>query len=291
MGPCPGQPASITSSSEKVDASAVVTLEGMKRFEKEKFKFVAKRDPRKFAAHDDDSFYENLPAEEADNGDSPEDDDSIEFVRMTSDGHEYKYVVNYDSPSRYGSAQANPKGSEAGEHLRPSLKVIGTDTRSLVTDTNTFPFRAIANIDYGLAGKGGCTATLISRNAALTAGHCVFNRYDNEYAAIRQFAPGRYRSDSSTIEPYGTWDVDYVTTFSRFKNRGSRTHDIAVITLKPQIVSNDEDQCDYLYPGDVVGYVGIEQPSFFFSGLDSTRPSDSYWLPGRQTQSRNVDIW
>jgi V8-like Glu-specific endopeptidase len=285
MGPCPGQPASIASS-EIIDASTVVTLESMKRFEKEKFKFVAKRDPSKFAAPDN-SFYDNLPDEEADTGDSPDDDDSIEFVRMTSNGYEYKYIANYDSTSRYGSTQANPKGSEAGEHLRRSLKVIGTDTRSKVTNTQSFPFRAIAEIDYG-EGEGGCTSTLISRNAALTAGHCVFDRNTNEYHAIRQIAPGRYRSESSTIEPAGTWEVDYATTFSRYKTSGSRNYDIAVLTLKPRIVANIEDQCDYIYPGDAVGYVGIEQPSLLFSGLNRAtvtgypgdRPNGEMWTSG-----------
>jgi V8-like Glu-specific endopeptidase len=282
MGPCPGQPASIASS-EKIDASAVVTLESMKRFEKENFKFVAKRDPSKFTAPDD-SLYDNLPVEEADTGDSPEDDNSIEFVRMTSDGYEYKYIANYDSPSHYGSTQANPKGSEAGEHLRRSLKVIGTDTRSQVTNTQSFPFRAIAEIDYG-KGEGGCTSTLISRNAALTAGHCVFNRRTNEYHPISRIAPGRYRSESSTIEPYGTWDVDYATTFSQYKTSGSRGYDIAVLTLKPRIVANNEDQCDYLYPGDAVGYVGIARPSIGDSRLNGAR------ITGYPADRSNGEMW
>jgi glutamyl endopeptidase len=243
----------------------VVTLATMKRFDTERFKFVAKFDTSKFGAPDSSS-YENLPDDAADDGNSPDDDDgTVKFVRITNDGHEY--IAKYDASELARGESTKP--NEVGENLRRSLVVIGTDTRSKVADTQSLPFSAIAEIDYGR--EGGCTSTLISRNAALTAGHCVFDTDTNKYQAISRIAPGRYRSGSSTIEPAGTWEVDYSTTFSQWRGKGSMNYDIAVLTLKPRIVANNKDQCDYLYPGDAVGYVGIARPSVGDSRLNGAR--------------------
>jgi V8-like Glu-specific endopeptidase len=263
----------------------VVSLENMKRFEKEQFKFVAKRDPSEFGVPRR-NFFDNFPEQdEEDAAKLPEEDDgTIEFVRITRDG--YEYIAKYGSSelARGGSTEPepNPQGSQVGGSMRRSLVVIGTDTRSLITNTESFPHRAIAEVDYSPYFEGGCTSTLISRNAALTAAHCV---YSKRYLSIDKIAPARYRSGSRTIEPYGTWEVDYSTTFSQWRNEGSRSYDIAVMTLLPRQVSNEEGECENLYPGDAVGFVGIASPSVGDSRLDEAK------VTGYPADKANGQMW
>jgi V8-like Glu-specific endopeptidase len=240
----------------------------MKRFEKEKFKFVGKRDPSEFGVPDSSS-YENLPDDAASDGtSSDEGGGTVEFVRITGDGHEYIARYGASELARGGSTEPIPN---VGENVRRSLVVLGTDTRSKVTNTQSFPFSAISEIDFKNSGEGGCTSTLISRNAALTAGHCVFNTDTNKFQAISRIAPGRYRSGSSTIEPYGTWEVDYSTTFSQWKDKGPKNYDIAVMTLLPREVANGNACVDNVYPGDAAGFVGIARPSIADSRLNGAR--------------------
>jgi V8-like Glu-specific endopeptidase len=255
----------------------------MKRFEKEQFKFVAKRDPSEFDVPQSIS-YDNFPEDEAVEGPSlNEDDSTIQFVRITRDGHEY--MAKYDSfeLAPGGLTEPSAHGSLVGDSARRSLVVIGEDTRSLITDTKSFPFTAIAEVDYSRYSEGGCTATLISRNTAITAAHCVYSK--GRYMAIDKIAPGRYRSGSSTIEPYGNWEVDYSTTFSQWRNEGSRNYDIAVVTIFPRHVSNDAGECENLYPGDAVGFVGIGSPSVGDSTLDETR------VTGYPADKANGQMW
>jgi glutamyl endopeptidase len=262
----------------------------MKRFQTEHFMFVSKRDPSLFGAPDSSS-YENLPEDVADDGISlDEDDGTVEFVRITKDG--YEYVAKFGA-SELARGRSTEPSSKEGENLRRSLVVLGDDTRSKVASTLSFPFSAIAEIDYGSSGEGGCSSTLISRNAALTAGHCVYNEDKKEWYALNQIAPGRYRSDSrSSIEPYGAFEVEYSTTFSEWKSKGSSKYDIAVMTLSPREVANAEGCVEFVYPGDVAGFVGIDRPEVGDSrlngaritGYPSDKPDGEMWTSGKCEQ-------
>lgn len=61
-------------------------------------------------------------------------------------------------------------------------------------------------------------------------------------------APARYRDLSvrdGTAEPFGTWQVDYVSMFGQYQQFGQSNFDIAVVTYKPRIRNNPN--CRELY--------------------------------------------
>jgi V8-like Glu-specific endopeptidase len=260
----------------------VITMDVMNRFSHESFRFVTKR--VKFATQLDD--YEDvLESDMVDRLDAPL---RSHFLRITSEGYEFMAPLeSTQSTGTPGSSAANEglAGQVDRKLLRDrNLIVIGTDTRSIVPDTTAFPFRAIGSADYNYTkGTSICTVTMISRTSALTAGHCVWRTSTNEPLPMMKVAPGRYvdASTGSMIDPYGTWDVDYTTTFQNYKEKDEQ-FDMAVVTFKP---SNRPDLgCSNVYvsislcfrnsmkccrlnlalsssqkPGDVVGFVGIDR--------------------------------
>jgi glutamyl endopeptidase len=210
---------------------------------------------------------------------------------MTPGG--YEYGAPEDIPS-CGDAEPNPLESKRG------FGVIGADTRSKVSDTTTFPYRAIAQVDYdyGRTG-GGCTATMISRNTALTAAHCLFDYKAGTYKNVTQIAPGRYRFGGIVFEPYGVWYVAYTHVLQAYIDKGKNNRDIGIIKLHPKTISG----CEHTYPGDVVGYVEISKPAIGDSRLSNSRvtgypgdkPFGEMWTsgqcsPGWNTADENFGI-
>jgi V8-like Glu-specific endopeptidase len=222
------------------------------------FKFVVERDRSKLVLpkEDDDIFTDDSIPEEDDR--TPEDNNATSrALRMTPGGYEYGPP---EDPS-YGDAEPDPLESERG------FGVIGADTRSKVSDTTTFPYRAIAQVDYDYARTGGCTATMISRNTALTAAHCVFDYDAGTFKNATQISPGRYRSDGTIYDPYGIWYVAEKLVFQSYAEDENRNHDIGVIKLYPKTING----CEHTYPGDVVGYLDISKPSIDDSRLSNSR--------------------
>ncbi|GAX24115.1 hypothetical protein FisN_9Hh368 [Fistulifera solaris] len=256
-GSCDGMNESRLSGFDFPGSADVITMDVMNRFAHESFRFVTKR--VKFATQLDD--YEDVV--ESDLVDRLGVPLRSHFLRITSEGYEFMAPLeSTQSTGTPGSSAANEglAGQVDRKLLRDrNLIVIGTDTRSIVPDTTAFPFRAIGSADYNYTkGTSICTVTMISRTSALTAGHCVWRTSTNEPLPMMKVAPGRYvdASTGSMIDPYGTWDVDYTTTFQNYKEKDEQ-FDMAVVTFKP---SNRPDLgCSNVYPGDVVGFVGIDR--------------------------------
>jgi len=183
--------------------------------------------------------------------DVTEDGDGF-YVRMSSQGYEYvkpmrkkKKKRNLRAASNFTAPPLLPASHKNDDDDR-SLVILGEDTRSRVTTTNRYPYSTIMELDYG-GGQGGCTATVVSRKAALTAGHCVFE--GGQFFNIARGVPGR--DDGS--EPFGSWAVDYMTTFETWKADEPRNYDVAVIVFQAN--------ADGKYPGDVVGAMGMGRPT------------------------------
>lgn len=234
----------------------MITMDTMNRFAKESFRFVTKR--TQFASQLDD--YDNVA--ESDLVEPINMPQQRLFVRLTSDGSEYMAPLASSLSSGIPSSTVGNEGL-AGNGSRKLLRdrnliVLGPDSRSVVTDTTVLPYRAIGSADF-TTGKSACTVTMISRTSALTAGHCVWRKSTNEQQPMISIAPARYVDalTGSMIEPFGTWEVDYVSTFPEFKDFGIEAFDMAVVTYK---ASNRPDLgCSEVYPGDVVGWLGIEK--------------------------------
>lgn len=100
-------------------------------------------------------------------------------------------VVRAMGPARAGlvltGSRGNPEAA-GGESL------LGEDTRTPVTDTSTYPTRAIGLITRN--GSGWCTGWLISKDTVVTAGHCVHpGGTGGAFYSGLQFWPGRDGSD------------------------------------------------------------------------------------------------
>lgn len=90
---------------------------------------------------------------------------------------------------------------------------------------------------------------MISRTSALTAGHCVWNTNTRTPLSLSAIAPGRTRDltkRDGTSEFSGTWQVSHVDMFGAFQQNGQSNFDIAVVTFKPRIRTNDPI-CNELY--------------------------------------------
>lgn len=101
----------------------------------------------------------------------------------------------------------------------------GTDERQLVSSTSQFPASAITKILYKNT-KGYeslCTGAMISPNAVLTAGHCVYSLgWHSSFVVV----PG----NNGELQPFGICGVDAVYIFSAWKDI-NQDFDLAILEL------------------------------------------------------------
>jgi glutamyl endopeptidase len=77
----------------------------------------------------------------------------------------------------------------------PAETILGSDERFKITNTTSYPFRAVVRITSSI---GGCTGWMISPDTVATAGHCIHG--SNGWASNVVVAPGQ----NGTSRPYGT---------------------------------------------------------------------------------------
>ena len=128
------------------------------------------------------------------------------------------------------------------------LAIIGTDTRHKVSSVFTWPYYRFGELDWESRNKeGGCSATIVGRNQVLTAAHCVFSIHTGQWRVPSQFSPGRYRweynyeNTNLTLEPWGSWPVEYATIMTAWMSVKRYTYsvvkyDVAVLTLVSLII-------------------------------------------------------
>ncbi|GAX24111.1 hypothetical protein FisN_9Hh364 [Fistulifera solaris] len=250
-GPC-NQDGSISESELSTD-SEVVTMELMTRFISRGYRFVSKN--TRFLSQPE-NIEESVVVSAAESASvGAVEDIEPYFVLFTPDGYEYAYRATDSLPSYPGPTPLYMGMQQLRER---NLAIIGADTRTAITNTRAYPYRTIGEADFGTL-EGGCTLTMISRNAAITAGHCVYNFQNKVPIQMKRIAPGRYRDSSgNTVEPFGTWEVETMQTFGQFKAQGNMTFDLAVVTFAPETRDNMQN-CPYVYPGDVVGFLSLDR--------------------------------
>lgn len=127
--------------------------------------------------------------------------------------------------------------------------VIGKDSRKRVTDTTTFPARAIGQIDFVQDGSSYiCTGWLIDANSILTSGHCSYTPDGNQGNIIEaaQFTAGR----NGATEPFATCPVYQVYSPIEWRRDGSAEDDWSVM----QLGTDPDTTCDI---GNTVGWFGM----------------------------------
>lgn len=206
--------------------------ETMKRFKDEKFKLVAKRkdllsDP--LTADEEEEVEDVDPGNGNGNGNGTDKKEKpetktknkIRMTRLSHDLYEYKAEVDEDDieemPDSLPEQGIEPQPEEIPEEEIPeeeggdrNLLVFGSDLRMEMWTSSMakrWPTRLNGRVDVG------CSGTIISKDAVLTAGHCVW-----KYGRWRDmdFTPAQY-DDAFTgrIErPYGKYNWRYVTTYT-----------------------------------------------------------------------------
>jgi glutamyl endopeptidase len=138
-----------------------------------------------------------------------------------------------DAGQEIRSAQPAPAGAVlSGSRGNPEAaggeSLIGTDTRTPVTDTSTYPTRAIGLITRN--GGAWCTGYLISKDTVLTAGHCVHpGGTGGAFYGGLEFWPGRDGSDPR----WGTCDPRAGGLYapSGWTTNGDEEYDLGTIKL------------------------------------------------------------
>ncbi len=132
------------------------------------------------------------------------------------------------------SARARELGAELGSMptdagARPDVVVLdgwsgNDDSRTLRTNTTTWPYRAIGTL---FDGGGDCTGTRIGPRHVLTAAHCIYNRETASWNTI-SFKPGRNGTNSA---PYGSSGPHWYWVPDEYITLGSNGYDIGLIIL------------------------------------------------------------
>ena len=160
----------------------------MNRFKTEKFKLVAKR-----KLLQNDELEDDEDEEKGNNGNGGGNGNGgkkkLKALRLSEDMYEYVADVDEDAVGDYGDQEPEVGEEDAGEDPEGrNLLVFGTDTRYEIkyqSSATYWPQRLNGRTDIG------CSGTIISTDAVLTAGHCV---YKNGAWRDCDFAPAQYRN-------------------------------------------------------------------------------------------------
>ncbi|MEJ7583808.1 MAG: serine protease [Acidimicrobiales bacterium] len=110
--------------------------------------------------------------------------------------------------------------------------VIGTDDRTQVTATTSFPNSAIVRITFS---AGSCTGWMIGQNTVATAGHCVAQGGVGFYdVSTYTIAPGQ----NGSSQPFGTCGATRLFSVSGWLDSNNEEYDYGAIKLKCNIGNN-----------------------------------------------------
>lgn len=154
-------------------------------------------------------------------------------------------VLEMVSKGSYGSESAKEKKNEEGDVTIDS--VIGSDGRTQVTSTTTWPYRAIVHVTSSI---GGCTGWMISSRTVATAGHCIHN---GSWATNVKVYPGR---NGSSL-PYGSCNGVSLKSVTGWTVNRNTNYDYGAIQLDCSV-------------GNTTGYFGFRYTSSSLNGTAET---------------------
>lgn len=167
-------------------------------------------------------------------------DDLLVGVSKSVDSDQVTTYNIRESRTNASSSASSTLKASADELLNRTI--IGSDGRSRVTSTTSFPYRAIAYIEIswpdGSTGLG--TAWLYSNNRAATAGHCVYDSSHGGWAKSIRVYPGKNASST----PYGYTTVSTMHSVKGWTSSADTNYDYAVLALNSSI-------------GSKTGYFGV----------------------------------
>lgn len=127
--------------------------------------------------------------------------------------------------------------------------VHGSDDRTQVGNTTSYPWRAIAHLEIAAADGNNftCTGWFIGPHTVATAGHCVYLRDNGGWANSIRVIPGR----NGNSLPYGSQYGSYFWSVKGWTNDGDSDYDYGAIILPNNNL------------GNATGWFGFASYSFF----------------------------
>jgi glutamyl endopeptidase len=153
--------------------------------------------------------------------------------------------------------------------------IIGTDTRTLVRPTTSYPARATVLITFS---AGRCTGWLINANTVVTAGHCVHPGGGGSFYPTSSYLvyPGR----DGTSSPYGSCTARWLASVNGWTANRDDRYDYGVVKLNCTI-GNTTGWYGYFtsasltgLPTIINGYPG-DKPLTQWRSTDSVRVTDT----------------
>lgn len=179
--------------------------------------------------------------------------------QVNSQSNVSKAYVGTGKPVSNSKIINSEKVAPASNGMVSIQAIIGTDDRTRVTNTTTYPYRAIAHIESDI---GGCTGWFIGPDTVVTAGHCIYNTSTKRWASYARVYPGRNGSNA----PYGYANAINFYSVSGWVNNGDPNYDYGAIKLDRAI-------------GNTTGWFGYRYST---TSLDGTRQNISGY-PGDKT--------
>lgn len=141
-------------------------------------------------------------------------------------------------------------------------EVIGSDERTLVTDTTISPYKGIGYLQAhkpsqadNVSSRGTCSA--FSKNAVLTAAHVIWDSKANAPAISYKISFAK----NDSVLPYGTITLKPTKVIipEQYKNTGSASYDYAIILYNTTISNYTFGFSKAATTGDVVTVTGYPQ--------------------------------
>jgi glutamyl endopeptidase len=142
-------------------------------------------------------------------------------------------TVTPAAAAKLAGSAAGVRGHDAHPPTKPLTtptgmqpkSVIGTDSRTQVTATTTFPNSAIVLINRSGIGLW-CTGWMVGKDTLLSAGHCVTNGAGTWYSGL-SFVPGSNGGNA----PFGTCYPRAIYAFSAWAGGADSNYDTSIIKL------------------------------------------------------------
>ncbi|GEM_PF-1708437 len=122
--------------------------------------------------------------------------------------------------------KANPGAARSISFPLDDISSRAFSAMMVAQDITDFPARTAVRLD--IPGIGQCSGILIDAKHVLTAGHCVYDIEDDEWATSMEVSPAY---DEAPNDFFGTSDIGAKISWSGWVENGNFEHDLAVVEL------------------------------------------------------------